>query len=178
MDEAKTYRQNFERVLVRLLERELDWKARADQLERMVVDNGLLPESALPLSRESPWGFAQNLIEDQDVMLENSNLINLQERKWDPESASSAKVLVRHLLVMEREQAEHWTYPKYKQKAKSPKKLGSRKVTHQEILERIRKKKAKLGAGKSVDARVADEKRKQFDEAVARLATLFNDSEK
>ncbi len=110
------YPMKVAEVLADLLGQEPDWKARADQLEQMVVGNGLLPESCLPLSRESPMGFAMNLIQDQDIMLENSNLINLEQRKWDPESATSAKVLVRRLLVMEREQAEQYQYPKYKPK--------------------------------------------------------------
>jgi hypothetical protein len=99
MNRERAYRQRLVLELEKLLKLEDDWKATADYLEEMVVENGLLPVSATPLNRDSPFGFAVNLIEDQDLLRENGNLINLQLRNWSPASAENAEDLVLHLLI-------------------------------------------------------------------------------
>ena len=86
-------------ALAGLLEKDPQWVATAAEAEAMVVDNGLLPVSALPLSRASPLAFSLNLILDQDSVLENSNLLNLEEQGWDPQEAANALDLVGHLLL-------------------------------------------------------------------------------
>lgn len=99
MSRERAYRESLILELAKLLEEEEDWKATADYLEEMVVENGLLPVDATPLNRESPWGFAVNLIEDQDLLRENGNLVNLYLQGWDPRNAINAGDLVSHLLI-------------------------------------------------------------------------------
>lgn len=99
MAELNQYASQFETRLAELMRQTPDWKQTAEVLEKMAVDGSLIPESAPPLSRESPEGFAQNLISDQDSVLENSNLTNLSQQNWDPQNAETAEDLLSHLLL-------------------------------------------------------------------------------
>ena len=75
-----------------------DWKAEAREINRLLVDEGLLPYS-LPI--EDKDQFLEEAIAENWMIQENSNLPNLIAARWRPENALTAREIVNHLLLSE-----------------------------------------------------------------------------
>ena len=75
-----------------------DWKAEANEINRRMVREGLLPYS-LPLTEKEQ--FLMEAFSENWMVLDNSNLDNLMAAKWRPENALSAVEIVSHLFLAE-----------------------------------------------------------------------------
>ena len=93
------YAHRVEKHLVALLQQSEDWTVEAAELEEMALENGLMPPEAFPLPKSSPQQFVTHLISEQASVLENSNLVNLYHRQWEPKNSETPSDLLSHLLI-------------------------------------------------------------------------------
>lgn len=73
-----------------------DWKPEARQIARLLMSEGLLP--ATP-SLEDRHQFLMSAISENPLVWENSNLQNLIEARYQPDSATSATEIASLLLL-------------------------------------------------------------------------------
>lgn len=73
-----------------------DWKPEAREINRLLMQDGLLVHS-LPL--ENKEQFLMEAVSENPAMLDNSNLRNLMEARYRPEHAMTATEIASLLLL-------------------------------------------------------------------------------
>ena len=98
-DQRQLYLEKFANRLEKLLRAEgSEWKDQARLCERMLRENGRIPIE-VEIRYESPFQFVLDAVSENDLVLENSGLLLISERNWNPENAISASDLVSYLLL-------------------------------------------------------------------------------